>query len=406
MNYLKIAWRNSMRNKRRTIITASSVFFAVFLALIMRSMQIGSYDNMINNIVGAFTGNIQIHKMGYWDDKIIDNSFEFTEETKQIITNTTHITAISPRIESFALASHQNKSKGIMVAGIDPTHENNFSKLKDKLINGEYLNQNDNRVLISEGLAQYLKVSVNDSIILMGQGYHGMSAAGIYPIAGIVKFPSPELNKRLVYLNLKSMQEFTSLDNKITSLSIRINDDKYQHSVINSLKNQLPKDQHEIMSWQQLSPDLSQSIEADNASGIIMLAVLYIIVAFGIFGTLLMMITERIREFGVMMAVGMRKSKIAFLVFCEIMIIGFIGLFSGVAISAPVILAFFYHPYRYTGEMAAMMEQYGMEPILQFAIQPDFYINQTITIFVIILFLVMIPISKILRLKTINALRS
>jgi len=77
-----------------------------------------------------------------------------------------------------------------------------------------------------------------------------------------------------------------------------------------------------------------------------------------------------------------------------------------VAISAPVILAFFYHPYRYTGEMAAMMEQYGMEPILQFAIQPDFYINQTITIFVIILFLVMIPISKILRLKTINALRS
>ena len=320
-----------MRNKRRTVITASSVFFAVFLALIMRSMQIGSYDNMINNIVGAFTGNIQIHKMGYWGDKIIDNSFEFTEQTAQIVKNTSHITAISPRIESFALASHENKSKGIMVAGIDPTHENNFSKLKDKLINGEYLNKNDNRVLISEGLAQYLKVEVNDSIILMGQGYHGMSAAGIYPIAGIVKFPSPELNKRLVYLNLKSMQEFTSLDNKITSLSIRINDDKYQHIVINSLKEQLPKNQHEIMSWQQLSPDLSQSIEADNASGIIMLAVLYIIVAFGIFGTLLMMITERIREFGVMMAVGMRKSKIAFLVFCEIMIIGFIGLFSGVA---------------------------------------------------------------------------
>lgn len=406
MNFLKIAWRNSMRNKRRTIITSASVFFAVFLALFMRSMQLGSYDNMITNIVGALTGNIQIHKAGYWDDKIIDNSFEYTSDIESVIKNTDHIVAATPRVELFALASHKKKTKGVMIIGVNPDAENAFSKLKDKLVDGEYLKANTNGIIISEGLASYLKITVSDSIILLGQGFHGMSAAGIFPVIGIVKFPSPDLNKRLVYLNLESMQYFSSLDKKITSLSIKIDSDKNQAKVISHLENQLSTKELEIMGWQEISPELSQSIEADNGSGIIMLAILYLIVAFGIFGTLIMMINERIREFGVMLALGMQKAKIATLVFFEIMIIGALGLLSGVALSAPAILYFYKFPIRYTGDMAAVMESYGMEPILQFAFEPGFYINQTLTVFVIILLLVIIPISKIFRLNTIKALRS
>src|SRR5690606_20958814 len=129
--YLTLAYRNIWRNRRRSLITILSITFAVLLACIMRSMQLGSYDRMIENSVRFHTGYIQIHKKGYWDDKVIDNSFSLDNSVIQGITSTAGVESYVPRLESFALASHGTQTKGAMVMGIDPEREHGLTLLRD-----------------------------------------------------------------------------------------------------------------------------------------------------------------------------------------------------------------------------------------------------------------------------------
>jgi ABC-type lipoprotein release transport system permease subunit len=406
MKTLKIlAWRNIWRNKRRTIITASSIAFALVFALVMRGFQIGSYALMIDNMVQTYTGYIQIQAKGYWNDKTIDNSFEQDAAMMQKIANTPGVTALIPRLESFALASEGQKTKGVAVCGIDPLAENKLTKLSNKITKGSYLNSDDQGVLIAEGLAKYLKLEVNDTFVMIGQGYHGVSAAGKFLITGILKFPTPELNNMMVYLNLNQAREFFSADNRITSLALKIDNREHIPEIIQALKDEINEDNYAVLSWETMLSELLQYIKLDQGSGYVMLGILYFVIAFGILGTLMMMISERIREFGMMVAVGMKRALIAALVITEMIMIAAIGSLSGIILSLPVMIYFLNYPIKLTGEVAAMVESYGMEPYMPVAFQPDYYIGQ-ILIILLILFVVMIwPVSKILRLNLIQSLR-
>ena len=197
--YLIMAWRNIWRNKRRSYITITSITFAVLLACVMRSMQLGSYERMIENAARFYTGYIQVHQNGYWDEKIIDNSFTYDEELIKTVESTKGVEVAVPRVESFALAAFGPKTKGSLVIGIDPDKENALTRVKDKIVDGEYLTSNDKSVMIAQGLADYLNMGVGDTLVLIGQGYHGANAAGLYVIKGIMKFPVPAQNNQTVY---------------------------------------------------------------------------------------------------------------------------------------------------------------------------------------------------------------
>jgi ABC-type antimicrobial peptide transport system permease subunit len=172
------------------------------------------------------------------------------------------------------------------------------------------------------------------------------------------------------------------------------------------LENELPKDKYEVKSWEEIMPELVQQIESDNASGWIMLAILYIIIAFGVFGTVMMMIVERRREFGVMIAVGMHKFKLAIIVALEMLFIGLLGLITGIVGSMPVILYLHHNPIQLTGEIATTMEDFGIEPIMPLAWEADYFINQFIIVAIIVLVAIIYPVFSITRLKAVNAMRA
>src|SRR5665647_1559052 len=113
-----MAWRNLWRNKRRTLITVASVFFAVFFALLMRSLQLGSYDNMFRNVIESYTGYLQVQQEDFWDNKTVDNLFLFSPEISQTIEKDQNVITTVPRFESFALASSGTLTKGVLVMGI------------------------------------------------------------------------------------------------------------------------------------------------------------------------------------------------------------------------------------------------------------------------------------------------
>ena len=239
----RIAWRNLWRNRRRTLITAASVFFAVFFAVIMRSVQLGSYDRMINNLIESFTGHLQVQHVDYHDDPLIDNSFALNDSLIAAISSIDRVVSVTPHLESFALASSGIQTKGVAVIAIDPLKEKDFSDTEARLVryritdevvrrmeeskqipgaimdkirasegrswtseaslrlefepdgseneeilntilgftrfSNSFLSASDEGVLVSDRLAGFLKVGIGDSVILMGQGYHGVSAAGL-----------------------------------------------------------------------------------------------------------------------------------------------------------------------------------------------------------------------------------
>src|SRR5688500_10126606 len=195
---IQLAWRNVWRNKRRTIITVSSIFFAVLLALFMRSMQKGSYENMIRNSVELYSGYIQIHRRGYWEDKSINNMFEMTDSLRAVTASTPHVDFFFPRLETFVLAASREISKGVIVIGTSPEEEHRMTKLADRVVKGEYISADTRGVMVAEGLADYLQLGIKDTVVMIGQGYHGANAVDQYPITAIVRFSNPQQNDNTI----------------------------------------------------------------------------------------------------------------------------------------------------------------------------------------------------------------
>ena len=401
-----LAWRNIWRNKRRTLITAASVLSALLFALFTRSMQIGTYTRMVDNLVQAYTGYIQVQKKGYWENKDINRSFKANDTLVDRISVIKNVSAVVPRLEYFALASFGLQAKGSAIIGIDPEKEEQLTHLKKWLIKGKYLGQGDSGILVASKLAAYLKVKEGDTLVLLGQGYHGVSAAGKFPVRGILKFPSPDLDGQMIYMSLPVSQEFFNAQNRLTSLAINLYNADDLDETEQSIDEIIQSHDLVTMPWQEMLIELVQYIKSDNASGLIMLAILYLVVAFGVFGTVVMMTSERTREFGIMVSIGMKKWKLAVVTLLEMMMIGILGIVSGVIVSLPLIGYYYLHPFYYGGEMGAMIENYGFEARMYFAFQPDFYIAQSLIVAAIVLAAACYPVIRIIRMNEIKAIHS
>ncbi len=402
---IKIAWRNLWRNKRRTLITVASIFFGVLLSAYMTSMQEGSYEKMVDMVVKYYSGYMQVHHENYWESKSINDTFEDTPELRRSILDHPEVDFVIPRLESFALASSEELTKGVLVMGIEPESESRLTSLKGNVNQGSYLQANDQGLLVGEGLANYLHLGVNDTLVMISQGYHGISAAGKYPIRGIIKHASPQLNKMIVYMTLPNSQDFFSTGNRLTSLVVNITDTNLLNRSLKQLRADL-KPPYSIMSWQEMSPEMVQQIESDRAGGIIMKAVLYIVIGFGILGTIMMMIAERRREFGVMIAIGMQRIKLGAILFYETLFIGTIGALSGLLVSIPTLMIQAQNPIPLTGQAAQVMDDYGFEPYMFFSLTPSVFWHQALTVFIITMVIAIYPIISANRMKLINALHA
>ncbi len=453
------------------MITSASVFFAVFFALIFRSIQTGSYGYMYTNAIESYSGYLQLQQEDWWDEKTIDNTFSYSETIEQLLLKDENVEATIPRVESFALASNGSTTKGVMLMGIDPDKENLLSDLNQKRVkyritpealekiqgndlfsekskeaaalfvgssftneerllldldidieeadaflpllkkyahyDAEVIKLGEPGVWLGDKLAQFLELEKGDTIVLLGQGYHGASAAGKYKIMGLVKLPAPEMNSRVVYMPYDIAQEFYNCGNNLSSLVIHLNetDDKSVRKTKERLREPIPQHSR-VVDWKEMNEIMIQQMEADNQSGILMIAILYMVIAFGVFGTVLMMTAERRREFGVLVAIGMQKKKLASIITYEMIYIGLLGIALGCLITIPLITYGTHHPIIFKGEMAYMMEDYGFEPKLVFMPVSYYFLWQAFIVGLMVFFSLIHPVRKILKLKVVTALRA
>jgi len=471
MNNLKLAWRNLWRNRRRTLITSASILFAVFFALVMRSLQLGSYDHMYKNAIESYSGYIQVQHQDFWDEKIVDNTFPYRKALEDQLLADENIEAAIPRFESFALASNGPQTKGVLVMGVDPQKESYLSKVGDKMVkyrlspeaiekiqkdpglpekvkelaslfeNNAYttssrlqldlkiddkeaselmpsvkrhtefpngkIHMGDPGVWVGDKLSQYLQLGIGDTIVLISQGYHATTAAGKYEIKGIIKIPLPDIDNKIVYLPLDICQSLFNAEGNLTSLalSVKNNGDKAIAQTVERIAAIIPEDQR-VMEWREMNEVMVSQMDADDKGGQIMLGILYLVIAFGVFGTVLMLTAERKREFGVLVAIGMQKKKLVSIMTLEMLLIGLIGITAGALIASAVILYGLDHPLIFKGEMAKVFEEYGMEPKIAFWKIDTYYIWQMVIVAFMVLVAIGYPVRKIFGMKVVNALRA
>jgi len=471
MNNLKLAWRNLWRNRRRTLITSASIFFAVFFALFMRSLQLGTYDHMYKNAIESYTGYIQVQHVDFWDEKTVDNTFAYDQKLEEQILADENVEAAIPRFESFALASNGPQTKGVLVMGVDPEKEKYLSKVTDKLVKYrlneaslELIKQDPNlpekvkelaplfensayttasRLQLDLGisdkdaaqwmpkieaytrfengsiemgepgawlgdkLSNYLQLGIGDTIVLISQGYHATTAAGKYEIKGIVKLPLPDIDNKIVYLPLDICQGLYNAEGNLTSLALAVNDNK-DRTIAGTVKriSDLVSGEKRVMEWREMNEVMVSQMDADDKGGQIMLGILYLVIAFGIFGTVLMLTAERKREFGVLVAIGMQKKKLSSVMTLEMLLIGLLGLLAGVTVASILIIYGVNNPIIFKGEVAKMFEEYGMEPKMAFWTIDTYYISQILIVLAMVLLAIGYPLRKISKMKVVNALRA
>lgn len=384
----------------------ASIMFALFFAIIMRGFQKGSYAKMKENAIESYSGYLQIQQKGYWDDKNINNSLAIDQQTISELAGDHRVKVIIPRLESFALASSGESTKGTVVMGIDPDKEDKMTKIKSYLQSGEFINAEDKSIMVAEGMAKFLNVKVNDTLVLFSSGYHGASAAGLYPVKGILKLPTPEMNRSTVYLPIKETQFLFSAEERMTALVFDLYDLDDLADVERDVRNKLDPDVYEVMRWEVMNKELLQMIETDDAGGIIMIAILYMVIAFGIFGTVLMMTNERIREFSVMVSIGMQKSKLAKVVITELFFLTAMAVLAGIIISLPVMFYFVYNPIEFSGDAVEVMQDFNFEPVMPMSMEGNIFVFQGIAISILSLIAMSYPTIKILKLDVVKGLRS
>ncbi|WP_045860254.1 ABC transporter permease [Teredinibacter purpureus] len=358
---LRLAWRNLWRHRRRTWLTLGAMVFSNVLLIFMIALQQGSYSMMIDNSLRALSGHIQVQANGYQEEQkmrmVVPDIENFAVTVREQLSTDT----VAARAIGFAMASSEERSFGIQVTGVQPMFEPLVSSIPGLVKEGDYFTGvNTHEIVIGTVLARNLNVTVGDEITLLGGGYDGSIAADIVTVVGVFDSGIKDLDRSLAQLPLNTFQTVFSMGSAGHSLVIAAPNlpivPLWQREVQSLLAADMPL---AVLDWDKLQPGLKQAIKADMSSAAFMYFVLVILVAFSVLNTQLMSVLERTREFGIMLALGLRSSRISLLVVSETLLLSLMGLVIGVLIGFCLILFLSYSGFTYPG-MEEMSSKFNM----------------------------------------------
>lgn len=402
---IKLAWRNIWRNSRRTLITVASIFSAVLFCVLCESLAFGSWNRLIDNILRSQAGHVEIHGKEYLENRNMDYFLTMKASTIEKIKELPEVANVAPRLETFAMASSEETAKGVAVVGIDPVEENLKSSLSERVIKGEYLRPDDDGVIVGKRLSEFLQIEVGDTLALMGQGYHGSNAIGLFPVRGIADLMFPEVDNGALYMSIPAAQYFVNMPDGYSGLLVAANEGADLTGLCQRISTLVDTASVEVLPWQIVMEDLVIQSQANDVFRQIIKFILYAIVGFGILGTVIMMTNERKHEFGVLVALGMKRGKLSRVVCIELAFMAFIGVAAAIAISLPITYYFEVNPIHIGGELERITEGYGFKPELPMIVLPSIYINQAVIILLITCVVTLYPMHKISKLKINKAIR-
>ncbi len=330
-----LAWRNLWRNRLRTWITALGVAFAVLLIVSAYSLQGGAMAAMADNATRLLTGHLQIQNRAYADDPSLRNLVPDATAVARTLVAVPGVTAVAQRAVGFALVSFGERSFGARVIGVDPQAEPSVSSLPAMVHEGRYV-EGPTDAVVGSAMARNLGAKLGDEIVLLGSKLDGGVAALSLTIAGIVDSGSADLDRGLIEVQLSAFQSEFGLGDQAQVIVARVADFENVGALLPRIDAAIAPfgSDLSVLPWQRLMPDVAQTMALKRAGTLLMLALIALLVTFSIFNSFMMSVFERTREFGMLLAIGMRPRGIVAVLQLEAAALTLLGAVIGVTVAS------------------------------------------------------------------------
>lgn len=329
--YLRLAWRNIWRHKRRTITILISIVLVLGLMMFYDGLIVGFEQAIYGNAIKVYGGNIQIHAPGYQakSDSTplmpLDGDTAIVEAARK----QPAVVSASRRINTSGLVSSSEGAFPVGITGIEPEVEASVSVIAQNIKEGRFLKADDgDMIVIGKGMAEALNIQVGDRIGLAGRSQHEQMRSRTMTVVGIYSLGMAELEKRTVYMSLTEAQNLYGLAGQVTEVTLVLQRIGQEPEVMAPLKAQFAN--AEIVSWETSFPEMQAALTGKSGAMDVMGIFIYLISGIGIFNLLMMAVYERTREIGMLGALGLRPAQIGMLFVLEGLMIGFVGIVLGV----------------------------------------------------------------------------
>ena len=401
---LSISWRNIWRNKTRSFVVITAVALGICAGVFSTAFMKGMMDHRTQSAISTEISHIQIHRQNYRQENSLqlymNESMAVVEQIKKI----NHVKGVSQRIIIQSMIASAETSSGVKIAGIYPENEKMVTNLSTKLVEGKYFKGvPKNPVVIGQKLADKLNVKLHSKIVITLQDMDNNITAGAYRIAGIFKTSNSNFDEMSVFVRYDDLSRLLALPEGAShEIAIFVDDNEMVDIIQNKVKEFIPD--YEILNWKEISPELSYLTEIMDMYMYIFIIIILLALLFGIINTMLMVILERRKEIGMLMAVGMNKIKVFTLILVETvqlsLVGGVVGVFAGGLISA------YFETHAINMSMFAEgLSKIGWDSMVYCSVEIDMIVNVTIMVIIAGIIASVYPAYKALKYDPAEALR-
>jgi len=403
---LHLALRNLGSNRRRSLLTISSMVVSSALLILILGVFGGMLDDVVASATEQYHGHLVVSRQGYQNQRNLFSAFGSSRGGAQELRAQPEVLGASPRLRAFGLISHQDTTCSVEVLGVLPSEEQlvtNFSKL---LTTGSYLTSGEiDGVLIGRALADRLGVSPGDELVFLTQAADGSIGNALLKVQGMFTALDSSLEGRLVLVNLPWLQEVMVLPDRIHEVAVRLADPMNADLVARKLQKHLPGDL-QAEDWGSLIPEMRQVVTAFESMRIIITVIFYLAAGLGILNTFFMSVYERTREFGILLAIGMRPGQIRNMILVEAFLMSIVGLLIGTCLGLLLTLYMMYVGIDLSAYMTSVTYAGGIiSPHLKAVMSLSNFLLPAILLMAVSLLAGFLPARRASRLRPAIAIR-
>ena len=335
----RLSWRNLWRNPKRSLLLISAIVVCIASLIVTLAWINGMLNQMVRNSIEFHIGELEVYKKGFIEDKDPANYIEETDSLLAHLESHRGIKNFAPRIEGRGLISSGYSSSGVQIVGIKPSLEADITLVKKSIISGIYLPENnDHRIIIGEKMAEKLKVSLGEKVVITVQTVNKELAADAFRISGIYKTISKDFDKYMVYIPIERARSLLEINRGVTGVAVRTEPGQDVNALRNEINKIFGDSKIEAQTWGELEPLIKEMSEISKQWMMVFFLAVFVILSIGIINTQNIAVYERMHELGVLKAIGTRPVFIFSMIMLETCFLGLTGLIAGFLISYPLVL--------------------------------------------------------------------
>ena len=404
-----LAWRNIWRSPTRSLVVIMAVALGIWAALSLSGFATGMMKSYVNNAIQNIVAHVQIHHPEFLEEYKVQYDIPDPDQVAAVLMENPDVKAVSVRSLASGMVASSKGTRGARIKGVDPEAESQVSVLAEKIVEGDYLSEKGrNPVLVSTELAEKLDVKLRSKVVLTFQDKNNEITSAAFRIVGLFDTGNAPFDQGHVFVRQADLNRLILPINGegaelAHEVAIILNDVARVDEITSDIQSALPG--LDVQTYRQISPDLELYESQLQSISFIYLVVITLALVFGIINTMLMAVLERVKELGMLMAIGMNKFKVFVLILLEAVLLGLVA--------SPIGLLLGYLTISYVGEhginmsaYADSLKNYGMSQIIYFDIDPGVYWQATLMVFMTAVIAAIYPAFKAIRLKPVEALRS